>query len=67
LIERPITPATLISGCDEVGTGGEVEPHTKIVEELPQVKREAVQLMRQAIGAPMCSSTTGGRKRAANG
>jgi len=27
------------------------EPYTKIVEELPQMRREAVQLVRQAVGA----------------
>jgi hypothetical protein len=27
------------------------EPDTKIVEELPQMRREAVQLVRQAVGA----------------
>jgi hypothetical protein len=27
------------------------EPYTKIVEELPQMRKEAVQLVRQAVGA----------------
>jgi hypothetical protein len=38
------------------------EPYTKIVEELPQMRSEAVQLMRQAVSegrrAPMCWSIT---------
>jgi hypothetical protein len=29
----------------------QAEPYTKIVEELPQMRREAVQLVRQAVGA----------------
>jgi uncharacterized protein YecE (DUF72 family) len=33
------------------------EPYTKIVEELPQMRTETVQLVRQAIGARMCWST----------
>ena len=45
--------------CDSDAVGNVVhaaakkraEPYTKIVEELPQMRREAVQLVRQAVGA----------------
>jgi len=32
-----------------------MEPYTKIVEELPQMRRETVQLVRQAVGAGRCA------------
>jgi hypothetical protein len=35
------------------------EPYTKIVEELPTMRREAVQLVQQAVGARMSWSTIG--------
>jgi hypothetical protein len=47
------------------------EPYTKIVEELPTMRREAVQLVRQAVGAGRRGSArvcpgqqSGGRQRA---
>ena len=44
---RLLTPL----GLSYAAAKNRAEPYTKIVEELPQMRREAVQLVRQAVGA----------------
>ena len=44
---RLLTPL----GLSYAAAKNRAEPYTKIVEEFPQMRREAVQLVRQAVGA----------------
>jgi uncharacterized protein YecE (DUF72 family) len=44
---RLLTPL----GISYAAAKKQAEPYTKIVEKLPQMRREAVQLVRQAVGA----------------
>ena len=49
----PLTVLRLLTplGMSYAAAKKRAEPYTKIVEELPQMRREAVQLVRQAVGA----------------
>ena len=49
-VHGPATPARRWR-CPTRRRSKRAEPYTKIVEELPQMRREAVQLVRQAVGA----------------
>jgi hypothetical protein len=49
----PFTVLRLLTplGMSYAAAKKRAEPYTKIVEELPQMRRETVQLVRQAVGA----------------